>query len=530
MSVNNDSIQSVEEIIRRVGCYSREGRLPRDLEDEISVHSEWAIEFIKYLSHIDPKVDERSAHILYRLLEEALNQIRYKIDRKDQGGFLLLRQVQETLRAVITTLTADVRFALNNILFSAKLPLDEIDEPGAFISALETQLDITPRLPELLEQLRKEKAFKTCFELYELILPQMQLMPIVIQLSVIAEMARSKKPIAHELAVLMLLHPKHAVRKKVSVALLELSDHQLFTPVDLRRLIMIRNWVPSNERIGIDAMISWLRQHKVSPAPYPATTLSQLVSSSMDGAGVLSVIMESKKNKRQIAGFLLKIGVGVREPWVMRKAPKGYFNQLIEENKSSKLPIKPVSIAYVNKMVQHFLSESIEHCNVPEATFIEIAELFGAHHWQPQPLSFMDEVQRLQAIYKSQLSDALIERSLQRSGQWHLKKDIALSWFESGDIAEASLIESTEQHAKDSSQSLTDISTESLMNRCLYKWKTIFLVTCLWMRSKEKHTMCGDLFTVLYSLANGAPPSSIPLLCNVTTHSMASTIKREWYE
>ena len=481
---------------------------------------------------MDQLQNDRKTKILYRLIDESLSQIRYRVDRKDEKGFALLAEVQEVLTDIFPTLPSTARFSLNQIIFDSKLPFD-IDEHFSYDSNTEEKghIDIMPQLPELLENLRREKVFKTSFELYELILPQIQLMPAITQLSVIAEMANSKKPIAHELAVLMLLHPKHEIRKNVSEVLHRFSDDQIFTPVDLRRLIMIRNWVPVDERKGIDEIISHLRKNKLSPAPYGIAKLSKLFGSSMDGAGVLSIMMESKKNnQRKIAVFLLKIGVGIRDPWVMNKAPKGYFDQIIKEQDSKSLLTKPVSKSYVNKVVQHFLSESIKNEIVPEAMFIEIAELFGANNWQPQPLSFTDEVSRLENIYKDKLTEKLIKDSLQRSGTWHLHKDITKSWFESGDLVEEALVEATKRHEEDQSQSLETIVTECLMSRCIDKWKVILLVTCLWMRSKEEHNLCYDLFTVLHCLANETIPSRIPLICNIAAQSTAVALRREIYQ
>ncbi len=532
MNAPNIFAQPVEELISRVDkyCHSLDERLPSDIEDEMSISPDWAIDLIKQLEYMNQSANDRRTEILFRLIDESLRQIRYRIDRKDEQGFVLLTNVQEALRNIMPTLSSSIRFAVNRIMFDSKLPF-EIDEHYDLSSAEgdKRQIDIMPKVPELLDSLRREKVFKTCFELYELILPQIQLMPTMTQLSIIAEMAMSKKAIVHELAVLMLLHPKHEIRKRVPEILYKLSDDRVFTPVDLRRLITIRNWVPIDERKGIDEIISHLRRNKLSPAPYIDAKLSKLVGSSMDGAGVLFIMMESKThNQRKIAGFLLKIGVGVREPWVRHKAPKGYFYQLIEEQDTS-LQIKSVSKAYVNKIVQHFLSESIENNIVPEATFIEIAELFGANNWQPQPLSFTDEINRLQKIYKDDLTEASIKRALQRSGKWHLYEDVTHSWFESGDFAERSLIEATKKHEEDPSQSLETIVTECLMDHCLEKWKMIFLVTCLWMRSKEKEGLCYDLFAVLHCLANGTSPSNIPLICNVAAQSTASILKREMY-
>lgn len=524
--ISTNSVETLIEEVEHHWSYNDAATLPQNVIDEISVRPEWTIDLVLQLKRCDPVTNERHSEILLSLINESLYQIRYGLDRKDKKATLLLDETQEILNQVIGFLPEKFKIALNEIIFDAKLPIEiQLEEDN---NEYEPKIDIAPRLPELLEQLRREKVCKNAFELYEFMLSQIYSKPSMVQLSIIAELAHSKKLIAHEVAVLMLLHPKPLIRKKVAFLLYELSDECVFTPVDLRRLIMLRNWVPVDERGNLDTLIAHLRKNKLSPAPYPPAKLSRLVGSSMDGAGVSCIVAEFKKNnQRQVGGFLVKIDVGIRDPWIMHKAPKHYLNQMLEEQKKNGLPMKPVSVAYVNKIVQHFLSVSLKSNLVPEPTFIQMAEMFGATDWQPQPMTWSDEINRLREKCSDCLSESFIIASLQCSGDWHLKQDIANSWFETGEIAEQAFIEAKNKHATDTSQSLKDVGVKCLMDKCLEKWKTIFLVTCLWMRSKERHQYCNDLFTVLHCLDENWTPSSIPLICNVTTQTVATIIRRE---
>jgi len=485
--------------------------LSEEVKDEMSLRPEWALALIDSLKDWNKSIDDKHTHILFRLIDESFAQIRYGIDRQDKKEQQLLVEVEVLLNKIMPNLPANLHLPLNHIIFDSRLPIEIEEDIGlAAGSSTDSRIDIGPRMPELLEKLRREKVFKTVFDLYEMILPHIQFMSEIEQLSLIAEMAHSKKPTAHELSVLMLLHPKPAIRKRVADVLYHLSDKDVFTSVDLRRLIMIRNWVPVDEHKGIDHLIEHLRKNRLTPAPYPVTNITQLFASSMDGAGASCVMMEIKKNNHhQIAGFLVKIGVGIKDTWVMHKAPKHYFKHMIED---TRMPAKPVSKAYINKIVQHYLCVTIDRGDVPDATFVEVAEIFGANNWQPQPLSWTDEVARLQKIYSETLTKATIEKSLQRSGSWHLLEDFVLSWFETGDIARQIFGEAAEKHEADDGDTLEVTATNSLMQHCGEKWRMVFLVTCLWMRSKNEHRCCADLFTVLHCLDDEVEPSDIPLI------------------
>ena len=358
------SIEALIEEAKKQWAYTKP-HLPQVIMKEISLRPSWGIDCVSHLEKHDWHLDEERTEILLRLIDEGLSQIRYSVDRKETAGSVLRKQLEKTLIQVIPTLPQEARVAVNQLLFEAKISIDLEIEESDFTGDCPPQTQIMPRLPELLDEIRREKVAKNAYELYEILLPHVQLLPAEYQLSIIAELAHSKKAIAHEVSVLMLLHPKSSVRKHIAQLLCSLSDERLFTPVDLRRLIVIRNWVPSAERQDIDKLIARLRKKGMAPAPFLGAKISNLVGSSMDGAGASFILLESKKNnKRQVSGFITKLGVGIRDPWTISKAPKHYFDGIMKDK--GETPIKTVSTTYVNKLVQHFLSEAINSGEVPE--------------------------------------------------------------------------------------------------------------------------------------------------------------------
>ena len=504
--------------------------LPEDIVNEISLHPEWAIDFLQYLEGNDSLSMVRM-NAIFLLLEESLSQVRYSIDRKDKKGESLRDGVEKIIHHILPSLSHKVKIALNQVIYDTKLPI-EINEDiwdEAVRAGHSSAVDIMPRLPELLDQLRRENSFKTAFELYEIFLPQIQIMPTQVQLSIIAELAHSKKPIIHEVATLMLLHPKAVVRKHVAKLLYHLSGDKVFTAIDLRRLIMLRNWVPQGEREDIDQLILHLKRSKLNPAPYTVVKNLRLLSSCIDGAGAVSIMMEAKvSNQRKIAAFLGKIGAGIRDTWTMQKAPKNYFDSMLAQREEENIALKPVSKGYVNKVVRHFLSEAIRSGEVSAPSLLEVAEIFGANKWYPESMSWADDVEKLITLHGKEWSDDEIKMSLRRSGGWHLNKDFASHWFESGEIAEQAIINATEKHRSNSSESLEEIAIDFLMNsnNCLDKWKTIFLITALWMLSDKKHRDATDILVVLRCLKQDIVPSRIPLIRNMGTQSVATVVRR----
>ena len=161
---------------------------------------------------------------------------------------------------------------------------------------------------------------------------------------------------------------------------------------------------------------------------------------------------------------------------------------------------------------------------------IEIAEILGASNWHPQPLSWKDEINRLREKYAECLTDSFIEESLSRSSKWHSDNPLIRTWFETGDVAEEVIIATTQKHEKSPDVPMHHIAAEYIMEHYREKWQIILLIYCLWMRTKEVHNKCKDLFVVLHCLENNKSPAEIPLICDIAGQTICSVSMREIYK
>ncbi len=456
-------------------------RLPSEVLDELCLRPDWSLQIFDYLKN--NQHDRERIEIAIHLLSECLDQARYRMDRKDPYGQELLDAIKQVGDPIVDLLRPEYRMAINQVIFETKVPLKFIRLHTSESKKL--QPDIQPLLPEMLDKLRREAGFKTAFELHELLLPHIQQLPTEEQLALIAELALSKKLIAHENAVLMLLHPESEVRSQVANLLNQLTDKKLFTPFDLRRLILLRSWVPEEERESIDQLILKLKKNKLQPAPFLSTKPSRIISTIVDGAGAGMITFETKQlKKRVVGGMLFKIGFGIKDVWSIKKAHKNYFDDLLEQYDSNGVEYKNVSVSYLNTIVQHFLNESVFSKQAPSALLLDLAETIGSDKWKPNPLDWSATVQSLTEMLPY-TSDQLIKRALD-SADWDWDLTLNDYWFESGPIVEQSFTEAKKQYDSDTGQSFDKISTQCLMNQCLEKWKLILLITALGMKSSKK--------------------------------------------
>lgn len=86
------------------------------------------------------------------------------------------------------------------------------------------------------------------FDLREPVLAEMAVMPPDGQVVLAAGMLASSQPVFHDLAVPVLLHPEPLVRTRLPELCSAPACLGNLSPVGLRRLIGLRNWLPVDER------------------------------------------------------------------------------------------------------------------------------------------------------------------------------------------------------------------------------------------------------------------------------------------
>lgn len=507
---------------------------PNIIEQTFSIYPETVVECLNYFENsIDDRVVKNKTPQLYLLFSDAFTNLRYKVDNQDVSAQTILARLHDTLKRVFQVMSMEKQVIITHALHESKLPTPELDYDLKATSPdiLKKIPDISPQLPVLLDQMRRDGGLNTSFELFDFLIAQIQMQPLDIQCALINELVTSSNAFIQDVGVLMLLHPKKEIRKIVPFIWMDnfYKNTAKVSPVSLRRFIVIRNWLPYDEQSSIDSLISQIRKAKIMPAPHPASKITKLVSSTVDGAGVQFFIFETKaKNKRTIAGFLVKDGIGIREPFIRHKAHAAEFADMLEQHT---LPSKSVSIAYTSKLVAHFISIGQQKNHIPEPSFLEIAELFGAQKWLPQSIDPMLEINRIKEQEKIDSSDpALIDQALKISASWTETVDFAESWFETGERVNNASAQATkiyEQTKGGDQDTLSKFTTRALMkDDLLNKWAFILIRMLLWSRSKSIKGDAWKYFLVIADmLLQGHPVEDIPLMVEITKRSVAHSVQ-----
>jgi len=533
MPTNHHSPEIIEQFIEQamqVYTKDRLAKLPEEVADRISVSPEILLDLfplLKLESEQGADIDSIRILTLFNLILEAMCVIRYDLDRQSKSAQGLYQQFIELLVDALPTLPLPYIFQISQGLHEAKLEIPESLQLSFFesVPSENNELpDIYPKLPELLANLKRKKVVKNEFERCELLLTSIALFPVAIQALMVYELALSKKTV--ETAVLFLLHPQKKVRMAIAALFLERISILAFSSISLRRMIVIRNWIPADERPVLDELIKTLRLNKLNPAPYPISKINAISASAFDGAGAQVLILSSKqRSKRQLGGFLVKIDIGIRDAWVSAKASKSDHQAIIDQQPS--LTYLDVSKSYLNKMVRHFIAVGLDHNRIPHYELLYLSEVMGCSYWQAQRI---DEHQALadleQQIASDLLDPSFVALSLDRSGMFHYTEEYTRNWFDQGELVNERVDKAMRliNEGGDDDKLLTQL----VVKPNLEKWRQQLLLMCLWYQSNSpKHeSPYKDLLVLLIQLKNQVPLEQLPFFCQLGRWTVKSVVKR----
>src|SRR3954469_18380691 len=125
---------------------------------------------------------------------------------------------------------------------------------------------------------------------------------------------RTGETSAREAAVGWLLDPSAEVRHAVASAIEQAAPHGAVSGSMLRRLIVLRNWLPETDRPWLDRAIQACCRKGVECASWPQSQVHDALGSGIDGVGAQSIFALAREGRRRAIGCLLiKAEVGVRD-------------------------------------------------------------------------------------------------------------------------------------------------------------------------------------------------------------------------
>lgn len=475
------------------------------------------------------KPNEAMIHAYIYLFATGLEEIRYQVDQGHNWAEELVDAVREQLLLLAQggVIGPHLLMLLLNGFIEAKLaPGDDLTELLGDIALEAAEDQPAPTLSEIGELFESivDEAGDNEFEVHAALADISKALPPEFRIFALHQISTSDNPVLRDTTILYLLDAAPEVRRTVCQLIAEHASPSLVSPVALRRMVALRNWLPENERHHLDAAVKKSRQRKVECAPWPARRVEEIIVSNMDGVGAQSVFAVTKEGRKYlIASLLVKQDVGVADAWCLRDQSKtdvrDFLGHIHSETESHR-----VGSEFLHILVPHYLAVGQKNGNVPVAGLLDFVEAIGVEKWQPTELA-VDELLSLleQDINPARVDETAVSEVIERSGDWLNEFGFLKSWFEQD--AEVDAILSKNPRSKTSSKVNTII--KSVLEPRRAKWTERFLWTALWLKQKQDLlSPWTDFFIVGRELQRGRPINDILVMRGIAEATVIAEILR----
>jgi hypothetical protein len=340
-------------------------------------------------------------------------------------------------------------------------------------------------------------------------------MPAEARGAMVGALAQAGTPDVRGLAVLFLLDADSAVRRAVAQALARVATS--LTPIDVRRLIAMRNWRPENERADVDAIIRSARAVGIDCAQWEAGSVEAILASAIDGVGAQGFLMISPAGRNKRLSSILTKG-GVADAWSAEPESRGQ----IEANLAAAgadAPMLAVPRPYLDRTVAHHLALSTEKGAAPPFGLLQVAETIGGADWRPARLVFADALAELLAeVPKAMREPSAVASLLRKSDRLAGLARISHCWFEDDPKA----VQAAKQARGRNRAQVAAYLLQSVIARQRDRWADVFLRTAAWMREAPQQAgLCWrELAVIAKALADGQDMSEIALMREIALRTI----------
>jgi|GEM_PF-565943 len=471
------------------------------------------------------------------LLEYALTEIRFSIERKRQWAVEAAERIQQEMAALAFKVEVNIRVQndLVQVIYNAKLePHPDIktkrEELAQYYGRFMTHKG-PPDMDSIFDVIVAGGPDNS-FSMLEHLTAELDLLPVEGQLGVAVNMAGARNPLVRELAALLLLNQNPEVRAPLPSLFLELIDPGSFSPATLRRMIGIRNWLPRAERPALDALIKKLREAHVECAPMPPVQRVKPYGSSFDGSGVQGLWnIVGKKGGHRFASVLVKQGWGIRDVMGMDQIERREAESMLREL-GGKAVVATIQSSYLDLAISHFIHVGQQRGDPPPAGLVYVAEAMGAAYWSPREIVPEEEIDELEkAVAPLFLTPENVAEVLQASRNWPSGEHFGVSWLEDDskvdDLVESIPLSNSSTFVKNLGKA-TDLILEKVVKEKYDVWAERLLWMTLWAKACRGPSPLPwvNFFILAREFRKGTSPKKIPLLVGAAERSVFAALQR----
>ncbi|CAM2069994.1 hypothetical protein SCOR_31755 [Sulfidibacter corallicola] len=428
--------------------------------------------------------------LIYFLFCESLHKLCYALDRHWRWA----APVQEQLIARIadSILVPHVGQVLQQDVMEA-LRDSNLEWDDEIIEATQNLADYYNRFSgkdsyeemEAVLQDMEDHGLEDAYAVAEILIPQLKMVPIDGQVSILEYLAHYKSEVMCEVVGLMCLHSDPQVRRYLPSILDAAMAAGKVSPVTFRRLIMLRNWLPIVERSELDRTIKALRMARLDIPGLVPGRLLHIYASLIDGSGSQGFWLAIHHEGRYVMGHILvKQDRGIQDVWCSQ------FNSaeaLAEEMNLVKNQITfwKVDRVYLDLVIRHQIGVGHGHRKVPPPELMRLAEYLGEKGWDPRLCEPSDLIrEHIPALPKRLRDPAKWASLVNQNPNWLIGSGLQETWFDDDEMVETVL------HAKigkprqwlEHLEEATEVLLHHIFEPNRRLWMERFLWTALWLR------------------------------------------------
>jgi hypothetical protein len=317
------------------------------------------------------------------------------------------------------------------------------------------------------------------------------------------------------LAILFLLDADSTARRAVAQALARVAA--LLSPVDVRRLIAMRNWRPENERGEVDTVIRAARAAGIDCAQWEAASVETILASAIDGVAAQGfLIISPVGRKKRVSSVLTKNGV--TDAWSGGPESRRHIEASLA-TAGMDAPMLSVPRSYFDRMVAHHLALSTEKGGAPPVGLLQVAETIGGADWHPAPITLAACLAELMGeIPKAMCEPAAVASLLRNSNKLADLERVEHCWSEDDPQA----LQVVKQARGRNRGQVAAYLLHTVIARRRERWAEILLRTAAWMRAApQPDDLCWrELAIIAKSVAEGRDLTEIALMRDIAQRTI----------
>lgn len=498
-------------------------------------------EIITSLPDFSTELTQRQRTVC-QTLETGFDELRMAVERHRPRATAIMERLQAIIaRDVIRRSQGPGRLILMEILQEAKveiLPilrraLDEFPCTNAG-SEISSQEQAVLQGQEMLKKLEAQRANDIFGLAHDLSSPMESLSPQNRSEALMMSLALAQEPSSRDLVGLFCLDKDSAVRKSF-LELLAQTGANLGTGNTLRRLIVLRSWLPAAERPLVDEAVRSLRIAGVECAPLMPAKHCELVSSCVDGSGAWGLLGCAKSGSNAlIFGLVCRVKYGICDAWTKNQAAKSQLRDMEAQMKGINKEIGgSVSTKTAMLLVRHAITTGLKEGRTPSMDVLEISEILGCQEWLNPESSLEGEINNLREYLHGKKDLTKLRQKVLSSDDWW-KYPVFESWFEDDAAVDVVVQETFGSRLKilRPTPELMALAVEKVLTeviaRRIEKWREcLLLLAFLSAEMKSRNFPAASECLILSDYLNaGGEVHKLPFFHWVALRSVAASVAR----